>query len=502
MRKILLPQQIRLVDSYTITSEPIPSIDLMERAAREVAEGICSLFGAENRMMVFAGPGNNGGDALAVSRMLVQRGYKVSVYLFNINNKISDDCKANRERLRFNHAADFHEITSDFVPPVITAGDVIIDGLFGTGLSRPLSGGFASVVKYINSSPAKVVSIDVPSGLMTEDNSTNVMSHVVQADYTFTFQYNKLAFLFAENEPFVGNLKVLDIGLNDPKTDSTATPYYIYEAADASAMLRRRPHFAHKGTFGHACLIAGKRGMGGAAIMSAKACMRSGVGKLTVHTPESNMVPLLCSVPEVILDTEQADRFSYPFETTQFDALAIGPGIGMDDTTVKAFSDELKYHRGPLVLDADALNILGAHPRIVDSIPADAILTPHKKELRGLIGASSSSYEELQLTRRFAESHQVYVIIKGANSAVVAPNGDVVYNITGNPGMATAGSGDVLTGIILSLLAQDYPPLQASLLGTYVHGLAGDIAVSDLSEESLIATDIIDYLPKAFKSLK
>ena len=503
MKKILSSQQIRQVDAHTIQTEPISSLDLMERASRLVADHLCALFESSRRIIVFAGPGNNGGDALAVARLLVQQGYRVSAYLFNIGNNVSADCLTNKNRLKLCPTIDFHEITTDFVPPAISADDVIIDGLVGTGLSRPLMGGFAAVVKYINSSEATVVSIDVPSGLMTEDNTANVMTHVVRADYTFTFQYNKLAFLFAETESYLGKLTVLDIGLHDPLNESTTTPYYIFDEADAQAMLKTRPRFSHKGTFGHACLIAGKEGMGGAAIMASKACMRSGAGKLTVHTPMANVVPLQISVPEAILHIErQSDKYAAPFETTTFNALAIGPGIGTDETTVRAFSQQLHYHQGPLVLDADALNILGTHPELMNRVPQDAILTPHKKELRGLIGATSNSYEELQLTRQFAQRYRIYVIIKGANSAIVTPEGDVIYNITGNPGMATAGSGDVLSGIILAFLAQDYSSLQASLLATYLHGLAGDLAAADLTEESLIATDLIDYLPRAFQHLK
>ena len=500
MKKILSSQQIRQVDAYTIQSEPISSLDLMERASRLVAEQLCGLFDTTRRIFVFAGPGNNGGDALAIARMLVQQQYRVSVYLFNIGNNLSADCLANKNRLKLCPTIDFHEITTDFVPPVISEEDVIIDGLFGTGLSRPLTGGFAAVVKYINLSGATVVSVDVPSGLMTEDNTTNVMAHVVHANYTFTFQFNKLAFLFAETESYIGHLTVLDIGLHDPLNESTATPYYIFDASDALAMLKTRPRFSHKGTFGHACLIAGQEGMGGAAIMASKACMRSGAGKLTVHTPLANVLPLQISVPEAILHIErQSDKFSAPFDTTSYNALAIGPGIGTDETTVRAFSQQLHYHQGPLVLDADALNILAAHPELMDRVPQDAILTPHKKELRGLIGATTNSYEELQQTRRFAQSYHVYVIIKGANSAIVTPEGEVIFNITGNPGMATAGSGDVLSGIILAFLAQDYSSLQASLLATYLHGLAGDLAAAELTQESLIATDLIDYLPRAFR---
>jgi len=243
--------------------------------------------------------------------------------------------------------------------------------------------------------------------------------------------------------------------------------------------------------------------MAGAAILASKACMRSGAGKLTVHTPQTNVLPLQISIPEAILHIEpNADTFTKPFETTAYNAVAVGPGIGLDDATVRALRQQLHFHRGPLVMDADALNILAMHPSMMEQIPPDSILTPHKKELRGLIGASANSYEELQLTRKLAQKLHIYIIIKGANSAIVTPDADVIYNTTGNPGMATAGSGDVLTGIILSFLAQDYSSLQASILGTYLHGLAGDIASKNLSEESLIASDIIDYLPNAFRLIE
>ncbi len=503
MKKILTSAQIHLVDAHTIQTEPISSLDLMERAAQGVTSRLSELFHKDRRIIVFAGPGNNGGDAIAVARQMSLLGYRVSAYLFNVSDNLSADCQANKNRLRHCPAVDFHEITSDFVPPQIVQDDIIIDGLFGTGLSRPLNGGFAAVVKYINSAPATVVSIDIPSGLMTEDNASNIMTHIVKADYTFTFGQPKLAFLFAENESFVGRVEVVNLSLIDPDNTTTSTPYYIIEQADVVRMLKTRPRFSHKGTFGHACLIAGKQGMAGAAILASKACMRSGAGKLTVHTPQTNVLPLQISIPEAILHIEpNADTFTKPFETTAYNAVAVGPGIGLDDATVRALSQQLHYHRGPLVMDADALNILAMHPSMMEQIPPDSILTPHKKELRGLIGASANSYEELQLTRKLAQKLHIYIIIKGANSAIVTPDADVIYNTTGNPGMATAGSGDVLTGIILSFLAQDYSSLQASILGTYLHGLAGDIASKNLSEESLIASDIIDYLPNAFRLIE
>lgn len=502
MRKILTSKQMHEVDAYTVKSEPVSSLDLMERASMGVADAIMGLFGTDRRVFVFAGPGCNGGDALAVARMLAWSTCEVHVFLFNPKGRLAGDCQTNKERLLLTDNVDFHEVTSVFTPPELSAADVVVDGLFGTGLSAPLSGLFAGVVDVVNSSPSAVVSIDVPSGLMTEDNSSNDLSHTVRTDMTLTFQSEKLACLFAEHERFVGELRVLDIGLIDPDNSVTSTPYYIYEKTDAEAALKTRSKFAHKGTFGHACLVAGKRGMAGAAVMAAKACMRSGVGKLTVHTATGNLLPLQCTVPEAIVDVEEAECFSSPFTSSQYDALAIGPGLGTADATVKAMVRQMEDFNAPVVLDADALNILSSDARLLMSVPRDSILTPHKKELAGLIGETQDGFEELRRTREFARSHGLYVVIKGAYSATVTPKGDVFYNTTGNPGMATAGSGDVLTGVILALLAQGYSSLQAATMGVFLHGLAGDLAADALSEESMTATDIIAYLPQAFKSLK
>ncbi|MCM1313424.1 MAG: NAD(P)H-hydrate dehydratase [Roseburia sp.] len=490
------------MDVFTIENEPIDSIDLMERASKALAAKIMERWDSNTPVKVFAGPGNNGGDALAVARMLSLSGYYVSVYLFNTSGTLSADCMKNKQRLETCRNVELTEVTSSFAPPKLEAGDVVVDGLFGTGISRPLNGGFASVVKYINASPSVVVSIDVPSGLMCEDNTYNVMNHIVRADYTFTFQYPKLAFFFADNERFVGHWEVLDIGIKDPETEMTDTPYYYMEERNVAGMLKVRSKFAHKGTAGHAVLVAGKRGMAGAAVLASRACMRSGVGKLTVHTPEANVNIMQISVPEAILDIEPGtDCFSNTFDANDYDALGIGPGIGVASETVQAFIEQLRLTKSPVIIDADGLNILGSHRGWILQLPKKSILTPHKKELFGLISTTRNCYEELERTRELAVRQQIYVVIKGAYSAIVTPEGKVWFNSTGNPGMATAGSGDVLTGIILSLLAQDYGQENAVRLGVYLHGLAGDIAACELGEDSLVASDIIAALPKAFRKL-
>lgn len=501
--KILSSNQIRAIDAHTIDAVPISSVDLMERAALSVVSKIVDRWSTSTPVKIFAGPGNNGGDALAVARLLGERGYDVWACLFNTSGKLSSDCNINKDRLQNVKNVTFEVIETQFTPPQLSKGDLVIDGLFGTGINKPLNGGFASVVKYINSSQATVVSIDVPSGLMTEDNTNNVMNHIIRADYTFTFQYPKLAFFFPENEIFVGKWERLDIGLIDPEDAETQTPYHLTDINDFKPLLKTRSKYAHKGLMGHAALVAGKKYMAGAAILSARACMRGGVGKLTIRTQEANVLPLQIAIPEAVLDVEgNTSYFSQTFDTSDFDALAIGPGIGTDTETAQAFIEQLSLTKLPLVLDADAINILGSHRGWINQLPRHTILTPHKKELFKLISTTRNSYEELERTRELAVRQQIFIVIKGANSAVCTPDGSVYFNCTGNPGMATAGSGDVLTGIILSLLAQDYKSDVAVRLGVCLHGLAGDLAVKDKGYEGLIASDIIEYLPKAFMELR
>ena len=512
--KIFSAVQLKKADAYTIEKDSITSTDLMERAAKAVADEVCYRWSSVKNVKIFAGPGNNGGDALAVARLLYAEGYNVYVYLFNISGNLSPDCEINKARLievkekgcdsqMCGDVLEFVEILSQFTPPHLDKEDLVIDGLFGTGLTRPLNGGFASVVKYINASPAMVVSIDVPSGLMTEDNTYNVMNHIIHADVTLTFQFPKLAFFFPEHEQIVGDWKVMNIGVRHSEAEDMSTPYHLTEADELRPLLRKRLRFTHKGMAGHALLVAGKRGMAGAAILSAMACMRSGAGKLTVHTPECNVQVLQTSVPEAILDIDvDPDCFSQSFDNSDYDAMAIGPGIGTSAYTVQAFIEQVRMAKCPSVVDADALNILGSHRGWISQLPRRTILTPHKKELFGLISSTRNSYDELEHTRDLAMRQQIYIVIKGAFSAVVTPEGYVYFNPTGNPGMATAGSGDVLTGIILSLLAQSYQPEAAVRLGVYLHGLAGDLAAEKLGYEGVMARDIVEHVPAAFMKLR
>jgi NAD(P)H-hydrate epimerase len=501
--KIFTSDQIRELDKYTIENEPIKSIDLMERAAKALTRAITDEWSAATPVVVFAGPGNNGGDALAVARMLLEQNYNVTTYLFNISGRLSDDCIVNKKRLEDKRKKSLIEVKDEFEPPRLEEGMLIIDGLFGSGLNKPLAGGFASLVKYINASPAKVVSIDIPSGLMTEDNTYNIRANIIRADLTLTLQHKKLSFLFPENQQYIGRLKVLDIRLSQEGIDKIEAFYTLVDENDIRPLLMQRNPYAHKGNMGNALIIAGSYGMCGAAVLATKACLRVGAGKVTAHTPKQNNVVMQISVPEAVIQFDRDETvFSEAVDAEDFDALAIGPGLGTSEQTAIAVISQLRRSQCPAVIDADAINILGNHRAWMQQLPKGSIMTPHPKEFERLEGHSADSYEQLTKASRLAERLQGFVILKGHHSALCLPDGHVMLNSTGNAGMATAGSGDVLTGIITGLLARGYKQREACLLGMYLHGLAGDIAARELGEESLIASDIIAYLPKAFKRLK
>lgn len=502
--KIFTASQLHELDQYTIENEPVKSIDLMERAAKTLTAAIMEEWTEHTPVVVLAGPGNNGGDALAVARMLALANYKVSVYLFNIHNHLSEDCSVNKQRLIDIKRVQFTEITLNFEPPELQPGTLVVDGLFGTGLNKPLMGGFASLVKYVNQSQAKVVSIDIPSGLLSEDNTFNIGSHIMRADLTLTIQQKKLAMLLADCQQYTGRIKVIDIRLSLEYIRKTSVQYVIQEENDFIGHLRLRDDFTHKGAMGNALLIAGSYGMAGAAVLATKACLRSGVGKVTVHTPRRNYDIMQTSVPEAVLQMDHEETiFSDSVESEDFDAVGIGPGLGQNENTAIAVIGQIRRTKCPVVLDADALNILANHQAWLQQLPPGVILTPHPKEFDRLMGsASGSCYERLARARHMAEHLQCYIILKGHYSAFCMPNGQVVFNPTGNSGMATAGSGDVLTGIITALLARGYSKTEACQLGMYLHGLAGDMAAKKIGKESLVASDIIRFLPKAFMRLE
>ena len=476
--KIFTSAQIKELDKFTIENEPISSLSLMERAAQTMTRSITELWGTATPIVVFAGPGNNGGDALAIARLLADRGYQVTVYLFNISGHLSPDCAANKRQLEENkHIEQFFEVTQEFDPPVLDEQTLVIDGLFGSGLNKPLAGGFASLVKYINASPSKIVSIDTPSGLMAEDNTYNIKANIIRAYLTLTLQQPKLSFLFAENQEFIGQLRILDIRLSQEGIQKMDASYTIIEENDIRNSLLPRSPYAHKGQMGNALLIAGSYCMAGAAVLAAKACLRSGVGKLTVSSPKRNIPVLQQAVPEAVIKTGTEETiFAESIDTEGYNALGIGPGLGQSEQTAIALIAQLRRTQCPMIADADAINILANHRAWIQQLPKGIILTPHPKEFDRLEGHSADSYERLTKACNLAERLQGIVILKGHYTAICMADGHVMFNPTGNAGMATAGSGDVLTGIITGLLARGYQPKEACMVGVYLHGLAGDLA--------------------------
>jgi len=501
--KIFISPQIREIDSSTIEYEPIASIDLMERASAQLFRWITERFGRSKQIIVFAGPGNNGGDGLALARMLAEREYSVAVYYIKLTDKISPDCELNLKRLENVKNAAINILTGTDQFPVISSGNIIVDAIFGSGLARPAEGLAAEIIKLINLSDSVKISVDIPSGLFCEDNTNNTYVSVIKADFTLSFQFPKLSFMFAENSQYLGEWFVLPIGLDPAAIRETVTPYYFLEKGDILPLLKERNKFDHKGTFGHGLLISGSLGKMGAAVLCAGAALRTGIGLVTCQIPSCGTVIMQSSLPEAMIRIDKSEKHISEINNTgAFNAIAIGPGIGTEPETQSALRNLLTECNKPLLLDADALNILSQNKDWFSKLPGGTVLTPHLKEFERLTGKASNGFTRLKMQVEFAKDHNCVVVLKGAHTSVASPDGNVFFNSTGNPGMATGGSGDALTGIILSLLAQGYTPVNAAILGVYLHGLAGDIAAGESCFESIIASDIINCIGKAFNKIR
>ncbi|MFA8433594.1 MAG: NAD(P)H-hydrate dehydratase [Marinifilaceae bacterium] len=501
--KIFRAKQIAKIDAFTIEHEPIASVDLMERAAGRVFDWIYPRYAVEQNFKIFVGPGNNGGDALVIARMLADKKFPVEVYLVKIGNRLSKDCQINLDRLKAQNRVEFFEISEKKNVPWIFPDDIVIDGLFGSGLSRPLDDLAADVVKSINASEAKVIAIDIPSGLFGEDNGKNNPRHIIRADVTLSFQFPKLSFFLPENETYVGDWEVLSIDLHPDIIEQELTPYGFLNHEFVKSLLMKRHKFDHKGTYGHGLLISGSYGKMGAAILSSRACLRTGLGLLTSHIPRLGYAIMQTAVPEAMVSIDRSDIIFTEFpDLSNFQAVAIGPGLDKKQNSFKALAQLMDEVKVPMVFDADAINIIGEHQELIDRIPAGSVFTPHPKEFERLVGPSKDHYTRNQMQIEFARKHGVTVVLKGAHTAIACPDGSCYFNTTGNPGMATAGSGDVLTGIVLSLLAQGYSSHLAAIIGVYLHGVAGDLVAAKMGEEALIAGDLVDYLGKAWCEIK
>ena len=496
MIKILSAKQIRETDAFTIQEEPIASIDLMERACMAFCEVFMSLFSAKFTVSVFAGKGNNGGDALGIARLLILAGYKVTPYVVSHDDLFSADFMVNKKRLEdLTCVYSVHEDTT-----LEPGTDIIIDGIFGSGLNRAASGLYARTINSLNESNARIIAIDIPSGLFADDYSEGP---VIKADTTISFQSPKLSFFLPEYQPYTGRVHVVDIGLHVGFIGKMESRYYQPETGDISKMLVPRGKTSHKGIYGHALLVGGSKGKMGAIVLSSRAALRCGLGLLTCHVPNCGYNILQTAFPEaMVLADAQEDYLSNLPDISPYSALGLGPGMGQHPDT-KEFLHSLLLHRTqPLVIDADAINLLSSNRELLALLPENCIITPHPGEFKRLAGAWANDFERLHRQRDLSIKHKIIIVLKGSHTSISDPSGNIFFNSTGNNGMATAGSGDVLTGVITSFLAQGLTPLNAALTGVYLHGLAGDIAAENIGFDGLIASDLIQALPTAIMKVR
>ncbi len=495
--KILSAAQIRQADNYTIQNEPVTSLALMKRAGEKCFEWILSNTDKSKKYLVICGTGNNGGDGLVIARLLAQRKLGVEVVILSTNSKYSDEFNITLEAItkttvNVKHVKEGQKL-------LLKEDVIIIDAILGTGLSRPVTGWLGECIEVLNKSGNQIISIDIPSGLFADIPSEG---NIIRATYTLTFQNPKLAFFFRENELFVGKFYVLNIDLNEKFIDKINSLNFYFDKKEAKKILKQRNKFSHKGAFGHSLLIAGSKGKIGAAILASRACLRSGTGLLTVHIPSCGYEIIQATVPEAMVDLDvNTDIITSLNSIDHYDGIGIGPGIGKSEETTKFFFRFLDIIKSPVVVDADAINILAEHPEKLRKLPVNSILTPHGKEFERLAGKCKNDFERHKLQLDFSREYKLIVVLKGAYTCITFPDGKSVFNSTGNPGMAKGGSGDALTGMILALISQHYYPENAALLGVYLHGLAGDIAVKRKGVYSMICSDLIEKIPKAFLKL-
>jgi hydroxyethylthiazole kinase-like uncharacterized protein yjeF len=505
--KILSAAQIREADTWTIQHEPISSIDLMERAATAFVDSLPGFHLQPEKACfeVYCGPGNNGGDGLAISRLLAKQGLSVKVFLLP-SEKYSTCYLENLKRLKDEELKNV-EITNTLVnlqsveKSRESGPRILIDALFGTGLNKPLEGVASEWVLYLNRQQNMVIAVDIPSGLPC-DNPPEKGAAVVQAAHTLTFQQPKLSFLFSDQAPFVGHFHLLDIGLDSGFTDSLPSSYTYVDQTFGANLITPRAVFSHKGNYGHALVVAGSYGKMGAAVLAVKACLRSGVGLVSAHIPSCGYTILQTAAPEaMVYPDEEAFHISSAVHLDPFQAVGVGPGIGMDKQTGNILKLLIQQSAHPMVIDADALNILGENKTWLSFLPKGSILTPHPREFERISGLKGNSFDRFEWQKEFSRKYGVIVVLKGAYTSVSCPDGQVFFNSSGNPGMAKGGSGDVLTGLITGLLAQGFVPQEAAVFGVYLHGLAGDIAARHLSMDAMTSGDIVSALGEAILQL-
>ena len=493
--KILNVSQIQQADLHTIQNEPISSINLMERASQSFVKKFIALIPIPIPVYIFCGTGNNGGDGLAIGRILSQKGWKISVFICSDIQKGSEEFKINLERID-SYSSIF--TSNDF--PNIPNNSMVIDGLFGTGLSRKITGLYAQLIDFLNKLSVQRFAIDTPSGLLIDQHTPS--SHTVfQAHQTLSFQLPKIAFFMPENYKYVGQWHIIDIGLAPSFIHQQNTDFYYTKGNEVSHLIPERKLFTHKTAVGQLMIVGGSIGMVGAAALCAKAALKTGVGIVKVHLPTCGVSIVQTLVPEAMVIPDKEKNYISNFSSSDIPTVAIGPGLSTSLKTSNALQHFFENHSHPLILDADALNIISQRKNLLNKLAKDTILTPHPGEFKKLVGEWKNDFHKIELLRTFCKKFHINVVLKGAYSAVCNKEGKVFFNSSGSPSLATAGSGDVLTGIIGALVAQHLSPFDALQLSVYLHGLAGELMVKK-NPFGNVASNIITFIPKAMELIK
>jgi hydroxyethylthiazole kinase-like uncharacterized protein yjeF len=499
MLPLLIAKQIREADAYTIGHEPISSIELMERASKAFVSWFINHFpDKQQTIAVYCGTGNNGGDGLAIARLLCDHDYcNLDVKICRFSDNSTNDFNENFKRLKTAKIA-LKELKNGLKPPLENA-NLIIDAMLGSGLNKPLAGDYKTLVQYLNGLQKTVVAVDVPTGFYTDGEIAKDVT-ILKADLVITFQQPKINFLLPESGPYINCFEVVKIGLSEEFLDSAPTPYFMVEEEDARKLLKPRHRFSNKGTYGHALIVAGKDETMGAALLSASACAHAGAGLTTACIPQSGLIPLNSSMPEIMALLRDESKMP-DIKWDKFNAIGIGPGLGKEPDTLKLLKAICKNYNKPVVIDADALNVLAENQSLLKKLPAWSILTPHMKEFDRLFGEHTSWWQRLHTAQAKAKELNIYIILKNDYTITAAPDEKLYFNSTSNSAMATGGMGDVLTGILTSLLAQKYPPRDACLLGVYIHGKAGDELALPNRMNVVLPSKIISQLPVTMAKL-
>ncbi len=499
--KLLGLSHIKEADYLTIKNQNITFLDLVERAGTVVFNTIHErLQGAQVPIHIFCGLGNNGGDGLVVARLLVEHGYNVTTYIVNFSTNRTETFLVNYDRLKAIDNEWPVQLKNEDEKPVITASDMVIDAIFGIGLNRSMESWVKKLIGHINSSNAFILSIDIPSGVYAEKPVEDENS-VIYANVCLTFQAPKLIFFLPETAKYAQDVDIIDIGLDTNYLNEVNTKMELILKNEVLRLYQPREKFSHKGSYGHALLIGGSKGKMGSILLATKSCLRVGAGLATALIPESGYQVLQVGVPEAMVIYNDSDDYLDDFDYDIIpNVICLGVGLGTHKKTVEAFTKFLKQNNKSLVVDADGLNIISENKIFLSHIPNQTVFTPHVKELERLIGKWSDDFDKLHKTKLFSKKYDCIVVIKGANTITVYHD-EIYVNTTGNPGMATAGTGDVLAGMITGLISQGYKALQACVFGVYLHGSAADIAVDSLGYQALLASDIINNIGKAYLEL-